>query len=158
MITSDKITAIFVLVDDFCKDFQKTLEGHSLPKQGGKKPRNRSRTLSDSEVITILILFHSMGYRNLKHFYLYYVCKHMKSEFPQTVSYNRFVELQQKAILPMAIFLKKCRLGSCTGVSFIDSTPLRHAILGAKGNTKHLKMWQQKGNAQSVGFMVLNCI
>jgi len=30
------------------------------------------------------------------------------------VSYNRFVELQQKALLPMVIFLKMMRLGSAT--------------------------------------------
>jgi len=30
----------------------------------------------------------------------------MKNEFPQTVSYNRFVELQKKAAVPMGVFLK----------------------------------------------------
>lgn len=151
MITSDKITAIFVLVDDFCKDFQKTVEGRSLPVQGGKRPRKRSRALSDSEVITILILFHSMGYRNLKHFYLYYVSKHMKSEFPQTVSYNRFVELQQKAILPMAIFLKTRCLGSCTGISFIDSTPLRACHIKRERQNKTFKNMAAKGQC-SIGW------
>ncbi len=51
--------------------------------------------------------------------------EHLKSEFPKTVSYNRFVELQQKAMLPMVMFLKIMKLGECTGVSFVDSTPIR---------------------------------
>lgn len=49
----------------------------------------------------------------------------MQAEFPNTVSYNRFVELSQSVILPMTIFLKTCCLGQCTGISFVDSTPIR---------------------------------
>src|SRR5437762_8769820 len=72
-----------------------------------------------------MAIFHGMGYRNMKHFYTQYVQKHLSSMFPNTVSYNRFTELMQAAILPMTIFLKTCCLGDCTGISFIDSTPLR---------------------------------
>jgi len=54
-----------------------------------------------------------------------YVKVHLKSEFPQTVSYNRFTELMQSAVLPMAILLKTCCLGESTGISFVDSTPIR---------------------------------
>lgn len=151
MITPAQITAIFVLVDDFCQEFQKTLKGYSIEKECGKRPRNRSCALSDSEVITILILFHSMGYRNLKHFYLYYVCVHMKSEFPKQVSYNRFVELQQKVILPMTIFLKTCCLGSCTGISFIDSTPLRVSHIKREKQHKTFKNMASKGQC-SIGW------
>jgi hypothetical protein len=125
MLTVDKITEIFCLVDDFCKEFDKAKEGHVLPETTAKKRRNRSFVLSDSEVITIMILFHIKQVRNLKFFYTHYVQVHMRNEFPKTVSYNRFVELQQKAVMPMAIFLKTCCLGRCTGVSYIDSTPMR---------------------------------
>jgi len=52
----------------------------------------------------------------------------------------RIVELQQKAIIPMAIFLKTCCLGSCTGISFIDSTPLRHVISEGNDQTRYLKV------------------
>lgn len=82
-------------------------------------------TLSDVEVITILVLFHLHSYRCLKHFYLGYVCKHMQDCFPKIVSYNRFVELQQGVIVPLTIFLKEILLGKCTSISFVDSTPLR---------------------------------
>ncbi|HXH99774.1 MAG TPA: IS982 family transposase, partial [Sphingobacteriaceae bacterium] len=70
-------------------------------------------------------LFHSSGFRNMKHFYQHYVQKHLQSEFPTTVSYNRFTELMQSSVLPMTVFLKTCCLGECTGISFIDSTPIR---------------------------------
>ena len=73
----------------------------------GKRRRNKPCRLSNSEVATILVLFHLSGYRCLKHFYLEQICKNMCSDFPQEVSYNRFVELQPKAILMLTCFLKR---------------------------------------------------
>ncbi|MDP2161115.1 MAG: IS982 family transposase [Flavobacterium sp.] len=125
MFIDSKLVDIFFFTDEFCKEFNKTLEGAQLKVDNSKKSRNKPCKLSDSEVITILIAFHLGGYRNLKHFYTQYVQVHLTKDFPETVSYNRFVELQQKALLPMAIFLKMMRLGSCTGISFVDSTPVR---------------------------------
>jgi hypothetical protein len=49
----------------------------------------------------------------------------MQDDFPKTVSYNRFVELMQSVLLPMTLFAKTCCLGSCTSISFVDSTPIR---------------------------------
>ena len=49
--------------------------------------------------------------------------KHLKHLFPRQVSYNRFVELEKEVLLPMTIFIKKVLLGTCTGISFADSTP-----------------------------------
>ena len=45
--------------------------------------------------------------------------------FPNTVSYNRFVELSQQVVLPMSLVLKMQCLGQATGVTFADSTPIR---------------------------------
>lgn len=120
MIIYSKITDIFCLVDEFCKEYDLIVENHLI----GNKPK-RPPVMSKSEVITLSILFHLSGFRTLKHFYLFYVQKHMQDDFPNTVSYNRFVELTQQALMPMTLFLKTCCLGSCTGISFVDSTPIR---------------------------------
>lgn len=120
VLSNDKITEIFYLVDEFCIEFECTIKKHTI----GNAPKRTPR-MSCSEVITIMILFHSGGYRNMKHFYLHYVKKHQKDLFPNTVSYNRFVELMQAATLPMSVFLKTCCMGEGTGISFIDSTPIR---------------------------------
>lgn len=141
----DKITEIFCLVDDFCKEIEKVKEGHIIPETTSKKRRNRKFKLSDSEVITILIFFHLMRFRDLKHFYINYVQKHLISEFPETVSYNRFVELQQKAFLPMCIFLQTCCLGECTGISFIDSTPIRACHIKREKQNKVFMGYAMKG-------------
>jgi hypothetical protein len=140
-----KITEIFYLIDEFCKEFDKVKEGHLLPEKASKNSRCRKFTMSDSEVITILALFHGNGYRCLKHFYTTHVQKHMQSDFPQTVSYNRFVELQQKAIVPMVVFLQLCCLGKCTGISFIDSTPIRVCHIRRESQHKTFKGMATKG-------------
>ena len=70
-------------------------------------------------------LFHDSGYRCFKHFYLEKVCKQLRHLFPKVVSYNRIVELERDAAVPLTLFIKKFLLGKCTGISFVDSTPLR---------------------------------
>ncbi len=75
--------------------------------------------------MVIIILFHGSGYRCLKHYYLEHVTNHLRHLFPELVSYNRFVELEKEVAIPLALFIKKVLLGKCTGISFVDSTPLR---------------------------------
>jgi hypothetical protein len=120
MIIYSKITEIFCLVDEFCKEYDELVNKHLLG-----NPSKRPSIMSKSEVITITILFQLSGFRTFKHFYTSYVQKHMKEVFPKTVSYNRFTELMQQNLMPMTLFLKTCCLGDCTGISFIDSTPIR---------------------------------
>lgn len=123
MICTDKITEIFCSIDDFCNFFEPALKKRLL--SDGKKRRDRAFTMSVSEVLTITVLFHISGCRNFKHYYTGYVQKHLQGEFPKTVSYNRFVELMQSNVLALTLYLKTCCLGQCTGISFIDSTPIR---------------------------------
>jgi hypothetical protein len=122
----DKITEIFIAVDDFCNEFKNEyskLETKQI--ECGKKTRNRAASLCDSEVITLLISFHNGQFRNFKHFYLNYVCEHLNKDFPGLVSYNRFIELSHRHALIFMMFLQYARKGECTGISFIDSTILR---------------------------------
>ena len=86
------------------------------------KTRNRKGRMSDAEMITILVLFHSNTFRNFKHFYLFYVCRELKDEFPNLLSYPRFVERMPRVAVPLLLFLKLALMGECTGITFIDST------------------------------------
>ncbi len=74
--------------------------------------------------MTIIVLFHSSGYRNFKTFYTAYVVKHLGWAFPRLVSYNRFVELMPSALVPLCGYLQT-RNGACSGISFIDSTSVK---------------------------------
>lgn len=80
--------------------------------------------MTTSEVVTITPLFHLSGARTFKHFYIGHVQKQLHREFPDTVPYNRSVELMQRNLLPLALSMKTCCPGKCTGISFIDSTSI----------------------------------
>ena len=86
MLTANEVTEIFYLSDEFSKEFDMTFKKHLLKRDDDKKNRNKPNRLSKSEVMTILITFHLSGMRNLKHIYVFYVCKHMREEFPNLVS------------------------------------------------------------------------
>ena len=122
MLTLDKITEIFCITDEFCKNF--AIEASKQPKllaKDGKKQRNRHCEMSDSEIITILLLYH-LG--DFKHFYLHYICVHLKKEFPKALSYSRFIQIQQRVFIPMMFFLNTVCFGKCTGITFMDSTKI----------------------------------
>ena len=74
--------------------------------------------------MTILIHFHQSGYRDFKFYYLYHVQAHLRAEFPRLVSYARFITLLPRVLVLLWTYaLTRC--GRCTGISFVDSTPLR---------------------------------
>lgn len=121
MLSTCKITEIFCSIDDFCIDFMPNYQNRLL----SHKKRNKPSRLHLSEIMTIQVLFHYSGYRNFKTFYNGYVKHHLTSYFPNLVSYNRMVELKKESLFPLAVYLKTMATGDCTGISFIDSTPLR---------------------------------
>ena len=116
------LTTLFCKIDDFCKG----LYAQKIPLQltNGPKQRKRQSTMSLSEVMTIVVNFHQSSYRSFKAYYTKHVMEHLRGAFPDLVSYHRFVELMPTALLPLCLYLQR-RKGRCTGISFIDSTPLR---------------------------------
>jgi hypothetical protein len=124
MLTPDKITEIFCIADDFCKEYASEVKKHQTLPSHGKKCRNRPCEMSDAEIITILLCFHFGSFRNFKHFYLFYVGKHLRNEFPKQLSYNRFVEIEHRMMIPMLLFLKLICFGECTGITIVDSTKI----------------------------------
>ncbi len=96
----------------------------------GVKCRRRKASLSDSEILTILLLFHFGSFRNFKHYYLFFIKGTLKSYFPQAVSYNCFVELESRVFFHLMFFLNLRAFGRCTGITFVDSTmiPVCHNL------------------------------
>ena len=115
------ILPIFCDIDDFCSLFEPLWQRRLLA--DGLKHRNKPSALSLSEVMTILVWFHSSGYRDFKTFYTQHVMKHLAGAFPKLTSYNRFVELQREALVPLWCYLHT-RFGHCTGIAFVDATTL----------------------------------
>ena len=116
----DRLT-VFCEVDDFCLQFEPRLNQMLLA--DGTRRRIKPSRLSKAEVITILILFHRSGFRNLKTFYQQVVSRYWRADFRHLVSYNRFVELQTEALVLLGA-LMQTRLGKCSGVSFVDSSKI----------------------------------
>ena len=121
--TTANLVEIYCIFDDFCKIFKPELKKRMID-MDGKAHRNRPCRVSDAEIMTMLVLFHTSHFRDLKTFYTGYVCQHLRQEFPNKLSYNRFVERQRKVALHLLIFLNICALGKCTDISIIDSTPI----------------------------------
>jgi hypothetical protein len=115
------VLELFCHVDDFWQMFAPEWERELL--ETGVQRRRRKGQLCGSEIMTILIYFHQMRYRDFKSYYTHHVQVYLGGEFPALVSYNRFVELIPSVLVPLCAYLRYC-YGSCTGISFIDSTPL----------------------------------
>lgn len=96
--------------------------------------------------MTIVIAFHQSHYRTFKQFYVEHVCVYWRDAFPRLPSDQRFVEWMPSLLIPLWVYLKTL-FGTCTGISFIDSTSLavchprrihRHRVfagLAARGKT-----------------------
>ena len=68
-----------------------------------KRHRDRKGRLSDSEIMTILVAYHFGTFSNFKSYYLFFIKIHMHRDFPDAVSYNRFVELMPRVFFKMML-------------------------------------------------------
>lgn len=113
---------IFCLIDDFCKYFEQQNTKTMLPNPNRKRQRNCS--LSISEIMTIVIMFHFSHYRTFfKDFYYNSLQKQYIEYFPQLVSYTHMLELMPYALMPLAVMIQVMP-GKNIGQYYIDSTKL----------------------------------
>lgn len=119
-----KLIEIYFNADNFCKELS-TVRVENKKLTGSKKHRNRRGNLTMSEIITILIYYQLYGMEDFKHFYFNVLVRHHKKDFPDLISYSRFVQLIPRALMPLLLFLNNTRMGKVSGISFIDSTSLK---------------------------------
>ena len=124
MITKDKITEIYCIIDEFSKKFDSEAEKNLKisGNDGGKHHRKRPCRMSESEIMSILVYFHFGTFSNFKHYYLFFIRQHIADCFPDALSYNRFVELMPRVFIKMLVFMRLCSFGRCSGITFVDST------------------------------------
>ena len=113
---------LYCCVDDFWQAFEPEWQREQLA--SGSRQRQRDGQLCASEIMTIMIYFHQMRYRDFKTYYTQFVQGYLRAEFPRLVSYTRFVELMPSVLVPLCAYLRSI-YGECTGISFVDSTPIR---------------------------------
>jgi hypothetical protein len=111
------ITELFCKSDDFYQEFWPQFQRHLLT---SGVERQRSGQMSVSEMLTIMVFFHHSGFQTFKRFYLEYVLKYHKKEFPHAVCYARFVQIMPKILVPLMAFMDSLKSRS-EGIAFIDS-------------------------------------
>lgn len=115
------ITELFCKIDDFCKQFEPILHQQLIEQRPNARKRQTQAALS--ELMTVLVLFHQLRYRQFKMFYTFHVKGMLQREFPNMPSYNRFIELMPRCLLGLFAFFQTIK-GDCSGVSIVDSTAL----------------------------------
>lgn len=128
----DSLTELFCLIDDFCRRFEPAWRQRQLT--SGARKRRRHSALSLSELMTLVVLFHQLRFRQFKRFYLDYACRHLRAAFPTLPSYHRCVELLPRCAAPLAALFEALK-GSCDGISLVDATPL--AVCDNRRITRH---------------------
>jgi hypothetical protein len=137
-----QLIAMFCDLDDFCKRFAPVYHRHLL--HTGQRHRGRQPALALSEILTILVYFPRSHYRTFKHYYTDYVTPRLRPSFPTCVSYSRFIELMPRALVPLCCYLHT-RKGRCTGIAFIDSTPLAVCHNRRMASHKVFAGWATRG-------------
>lgn len=110
----------------------KNLQNKDLADFQEKKRRNRKASLSESEIMTILLYFYFNTFRNFKHYYLYFIKIHLKKKFPNAVSYNRFVEFEKRVLFKLMslwdkIMLRKRYIIECVNDILKNKAQLVHS-------------------------------
>jgi len=96
------ITELYCIIDDFCQVYAEYERKKLLPLN---KKRNRACKMSLSEMLTIMVMFHTSYSKNFKYFYKSYIEYVYKDDFTK-MSYTLFIELYNRG-LKMIHGLKK---------------------------------------------------
>jgi hypothetical protein len=102
----DRLVEQFCELDDFCQSIGTqwaaylVADGHRPQRQPG--PRGG---LCDSEIMLLLVLYHSSRFKNFKTFYHGIVLGLLRGYFPGAPCYERFITLTQRVWALLALFL-----------------------------------------------------
>lgn len=149
------ITELYSFIDDFCQIYSGYEKKQLLP---SNKQRNRLCSMSLSEIMMVMVMYHTSHAKNFKYFYKTCIEYIHKDDFPNALSYNRFVELMSRLFVPFNILLHML-FGEETGTYFIwmllvsKSVTIKDAI-----GIKHLLDLPSKVSHLWAFFMDLNYI
>src|SRR3954470_11332339 len=120
----DRLGGEFCRVGEFCQSLWPPCDAQILSQEAQPaRKRGPQAGLADSEIMTILVLYHSSHFRHFKAFYEGVVLTLLRSAFPKAPCYGRFIALTNHVWVPLTVFLLT-RMGRKTGLYYIDSTPL----------------------------------
>lgn len=141
------ITELFCFIDDFCKVYEEYERSKLLPTN---KRRNRQCNIGLSEILTIGIMYHTSYAKNFKYFYKTCIRYLHSDDFPNALSYNRFIELMPRSFIPLNVLLHML-MGEESGTYFIDSTTIKVCHNKRRYKNKVFKDFAKSGKS-SMGF------
>jgi hypothetical protein len=118
-----QLVVIFCELDDFCKELDMYAKDYLLEGPTKKGARGPMCKLAMSEIMTILVMFQIIRFRDFKTFYCGFLQVYWRSYFVCLPTYHRFVEIMQRATFPMALFAQ-LKSGKRTGIYYVDSSGL----------------------------------
>ena len=121
------------------------------------KRRNRLCSMSLSEMMTIMIMYHTSHAKNFKYFYKTCIEYIHKDDFPNALSYRRFMGLIPQLFALFNIFLHML-FDKETGAYFIDATAIKVCHNKKRYRNKTFKDLAKQGKSSMGFFMVLNFI
>ena len=127
IIDTTKIVEVFCFIDDFCEEIESFYSTPPLPEgiEKRKSAAGRKPSLSESEVLTILVLYHLSGFKCFEYYYKRLVLQELKSFFPKAVSYTQFLFLARQACFHIFLLAHyRCSLSSKTRHYYVDSKKL----------------------------------
>lgn len=148
------ITELYSFIDDFCQIYSGYEKKQLLP---GNKQRNRLCSMSLSEIMTIMVMYHTSHTKNFKYFYKTCIEYIHKNDFPNALSYNRFVEPMSRLFLPFNILLHML-FGEETGTYFMDTTAIKICHNKRRYRNKTFAGLAKQGKSSMDFFMGLNYI
>jgi transposase len=116
------ITNLFCFVDDFAQAMQKEITSYLLSQSKSLQMPTRTPELSDSEIMTIVLMFQESPCRNFKYFYNSYLQLY-RQDFPKMPTYERFVTLKPRILL-LAVVLLHALFSPDKKLGYIDATSL----------------------------------
>ena len=118
----DRLVERFCEFDDFCQKIRAEWEAYLVA--DGHAPERKhgpQAGLCDSEIMTLVVLYHSSQLKNFKRFYNGIVLQLLRPYFRHAPCYERFITLTKRVWALLALFLAS-RMGQKTDIDYIDST------------------------------------
>ena len=141
------ILAIFCYIHDFCKFYDKFQEQNRISNGHSRPTRKCSMHLS--ELLTIMIMYHTSNSKCFKFFYNIELQLYT-TEFSSLLSYTRFLELIPSLTIPLTMILILL-FGQKTGIYIIDSTTIK-ACHNKRRNMNRVFKGKAKNSKSSMGW------
>lgn len=116
------ITELFCFIDDFYQSINSESRKYQIINKESARTPTRIPNLTESEIMTIMLMFQDSPCRNFKYFYKMHL-RLYESEFPKMPSYERFITLMPRVLYLLTILLC-CMLRKDSKIAYIDSTSL----------------------------------